>query len=162
MSFISRSPNNHRLRSLKKLPHVQKLTLYCWDPTDDAAEPISLHGVILLHLFRLPISRSCILSVADMYSHLILPSLRHLIITFIKSDSPYPISLPVVTNPDSCPIESLRIHLHHLSQAATSEACTQLIDEVIKFLRRTPKCAKRYLSWGFVLPCRRYRVLEEK
>ncbi|KAK0245136.1 hypothetical protein EDD85DRAFT_783100 [Armillaria nabsnona] len=69
-----------------------------------------------------------------MYSHLILPSLRQLEITFFRSASP---EFPVVTNPDSCPIETLVVHLSYLSHGA----CTQLSDELVKFLRGTPKLA---------------------
>ncbi|SJL11694.1 uncharacterized protein ARMOST_15100 [Armillaria ostoyae] len=140
MTFISGGPNIHTYRSLKRFPRVQKLTLFCWAPIDEAAEPISLHSVTLLHLFHLPVSGA--LSVANMYSHLILPSLRHLEISFVEPDSPDEISFPVVTNPDSCPIKTLFIDLYRLSQ----EACTQLGDELIKFLRRTPKLNELYVK----------------
>ncbi|PBK64222.1 hypothetical protein ARMSODRAFT_979336 [Armillaria solidipes] len=71
-----------------------------------------------------------------MYSHLIFPSLRDLEIAFIGSDDL--ISLPVVTNPDSCPIKTLVVQLFHLSQ----EVCTQLGDELFKFFRGTPELKK--------------------
>ncbi|KAK0438973.1 hypothetical protein EV421DRAFT_1906309 [Armillaria borealis] len=139
MTFISGGPNIHTYRSLKRFPCVQELSLFCWAPIDEAAEPISLHGVTLLHLFHLPVSGA--LSVTNMYSHLVLPSLRHLEISFVEPDSPDQISLPVVTNPDSCPIKMLFIDLYHLSQ----EACTQLGDELIKFLCRTPQLNELYV-----------------
>ncbi|PBK89337.1 hypothetical protein ARMGADRAFT_341202 [Armillaria gallica] len=127
-TFISQGPNIHTYISLKRLPCVQNLTLLCWYPIDEAAEPISLHDVTFLHLFYL---HDCgALSVANMYSHLILPSLRHLEISFVELDSEDQITLPVVTNLDSCPIKTLCIHLDGVSQ----EACTQLGNELIKFL----------------------------
>ncbi|SJL11747.1 uncharacterized protein ARMOST_15155 [Armillaria ostoyae] len=51
-SFISGGPNMHTFESLKGLPRVQKLTLFCWDLIDEAAKSISLHSVTFLHLFR--------------------------------------------------------------------------------------------------------------
>ncbi|PBK89405.1 hypothetical protein ARMGADRAFT_342311 [Armillaria gallica] len=135
-TFTSGGPNIHTYKSLKWFPRVQKLTLFCWAPIDEAAEPISLHGVAFLHLFHLPVSGGA-LSVANMYSHLILPSLRQLEITFFGSKSPDELCFPVVTNPDTCPIEALVVHLSCLSQ----EACTQLGDKLFKFLRGTPELA---------------------
>ncbi|KAK0438960.1 hypothetical protein EV421DRAFT_928847 [Armillaria borealis] len=133
-TFRSQGPNMHTYESLKRLPRVQRLTSLCCQSglVDEAAEPISLHSVTFLHLLGLS---SGPLSIANMYSHLILPSLRQLEITVFGSEPPDEISFPVVTNPESCPIKTLCIHLHRLSQ----EACTQLGDELIKFLRRTPK-----------------------
>ncbi len=139
-TFISGGPNIHTYRCLKRFSHVQKLILFCWAPVDEAAEPISLHGVTFLHLFHLPASDGD-LSVANMYSHLILPSLRHLEITFFGSESPDEISFPVVTNPDSCPIKRLIVYFSHLSQ----EVCTQLGDKLFKFLRGTPELASLYV-----------------
>ncbi|PBK64257.1 hypothetical protein ARMSODRAFT_479622, partial [Armillaria solidipes] len=143
-SFISGGPNMHTFESLKGLPRVQKLTLFCWDLIDEAAKSISLHSVTFLHLFRWPVSS--LLSITNLYSHLILPSLQNLEISFFRwtnSESPdqNAISLPVVTNPDSCPIKTLRIYLYRLSQ----EACTQLGDEHFKFLRGTPKLEGLYI-----------------
>ncbi len=136
-TLISAGPNMHTYECLKRLPHIQKLTLFYRGLIGEAAKPISLRRVTFLHLISWHFSSaSQVLSVTDMYSHLILPSLRHLTITFIESESPDQISFPVVTNPDSCPIEALScIYLCSSSQ----EACTQLGDELIKFLRRTPK-----------------------
>ncbi|PBK89384.1 hypothetical protein ARMGADRAFT_1015533 [Armillaria gallica] len=133
-TFISRGPNMNAYESLKRLPRVQKLALFCWNLIDEAAEPIPLHSVTILHLHNLT---SGPLSIANMYSHLVLPSLRHLEITFFRLASPDEISFPVVTNPDSCPIETLVVHLSCLSQ----EACTQLGDKLFKFLRGTPELA---------------------
>ncbi len=136
-TFISGGPNINAYESLKRLPRIRKLSLFCWDLIDEAAEPISLHSVTDLHLMKSLTSRAGLLSIANMYSHLILPSLRQLETTFFGSKSPDELCFPVVTNPDSCPIEALVVHLSRLSQ----EACTQLGDKLFKFLRGTPELA---------------------
>ncbi|PBK64205.1 hypothetical protein ARMSODRAFT_962378, partial [Armillaria solidipes] len=132
-TFISGGTNIHTYGSLKRLPHVQKLTLFCWDRIDEATEPISLPSVTFLWLVQHASSSHS--SVADMYSHLILPSLRDLKTGFIGSYYYDLISFPVVTNPDSCPIKTLAIQLFRLSQ----KECTQLGDGLFKFLRGTPE-----------------------
>ncbi|KAK0439008.1 hypothetical protein EV421DRAFT_1738192 [Armillaria borealis] len=134
-TFISGGPNMNTYRSLKRLPHVQKLNLLCWALIDEAAEPISLHGVTFLHLFQISVFFRAS-SVTNMYSHLILPSLRHLEISFVESDDS--ISLPLVSSPDSCRIESLTINLYQ-------KACTQLGDELFKFLRGTPELERLHI-----------------
>ncbi|KAK0438951.1 hypothetical protein EV421DRAFT_2021031 [Armillaria borealis] len=140
-TFISGGPNMTTYRSLKRLPRVQKLTLFCWDHIDEAAlaEPISLPSVTFLHLFHLS-GTGAPLSITNMYSRLILPSLRHLEITFF-GESPHHISLPVVTNPASCPLNSLVINFYSLTQ----EACSQLGDELFRFLRGTLKLEALYI-----------------
>ncbi len=116
---------------LKGLPCVRRLTLICWDLVDETAEPIPLHNVAFLHLLKLT---SGPLYIANMYSHLVLPSLRQLEITFSGSASP---EFPVITNPVSCSIETLVVRLSCLLQ----EACTQVGDKLFKFLRGTPELA---------------------
>ncbi|SJL11704.1 uncharacterized protein ARMOST_15112 [Armillaria ostoyae] len=140
-TFISGGPNMTTYRSLKRLPRVQKLTLFCWDHIDEAAlaEPISLSSVTFLHLFHLS-GTGAPLSITNVYSRLILPSLRHLEITFY-GESPDHISLPVVTNPASCPLNALVINLYSLTQ----EACSQLGDELFRFLHGTLKLEALYI-----------------
>ncbi len=133
-TFISGGPNMNAYNFLKRLPHVQKLTLFYWNLIAEAAEPIPLNSVAFLHLLKLPTG---LLPIANMYSHLVLPSLRHLEITFIGSAPDF----PVITDPDSCPIEKLVVHLSYLSHGA----CTQLSDELVKFLRGTIELASLYI-----------------
>ncbi|KAK0438977.1 hypothetical protein EV421DRAFT_1822501, partial [Armillaria borealis] len=140
-TFISGGTNIHTYGSLKRLPHVQKLTLFCWDRIDEATEPISLPSVTFLWLVQHASSSPS--SVANMYSHLILPSLRDLKIGFIGSYYYNLISFPVVTNPDSCPIKTLAIQLFRLSQ----EECTQLGDGLFIFLHGTPKLIDGSIAW---------------
>ncbi|KAK0245121.1 hypothetical protein EDD85DRAFT_783089 [Armillaria nabsnona] len=134
-TFISGGPNMNTYEILKGLPRVQRLTLICADFIDEAAEPIPLHNVTFLHLLDFI---SDFLSIANMYSHLVLLSLRQLEITFSGSASP---DFPVIINPNSCPIETLVVHLSYLLRGER----TQLGDNLSKFLRGTPELASLYI-----------------
>ncbi|SJL03244.1 uncharacterized protein ARMOST_06595 [Armillaria ostoyae] len=66
----------------------------------------------------------------------LLPVSENRMITFLESDDS--ISLPLVSNPDSCRIGSLTINLYQ-------EACTQLGDELFKILRGTPELERLHI-----------------
>ncbi|KAK0442278.1 uncharacterized protein EV420DRAFT_1079745 [Desarmillaria tabescens] len=147
-AFMSGGDNTRTYESLKRLPHVQKLFLACcWRFIDELAEPITLHDVTHLHILEPPSLQRVSSSSINMYSHLILPSLQFLKLSFISSR----ISLPVITDPNSCPITSLTIDICGQSP----QECARLDDELPHFLRRTPKLEElRILATSTELPGR--------